>query len=67
MTDRLTLLKKPQKIHTHPRLPRALSFCKWFAIPDKYYITMKQKPGALAGYFFLRKDILKNPVIAALS
>lgn len=42
MTSRFTLLKKPEKIHTHPRLPQGLSFCKWFAIPDKYYVMMKQ-------------------------
>lgn len=60
MTDRLTLLKKSQKIHTHSFFPRALSFCKWFVIPDKYYIMMKQKSGAMACYFFRRKDILKT-------
>lgn len=52
MRDHLMLLKKAPKIHTHPRLPQALSFRKWFAIPDKYYITVKQKAGALAFYFF---------------
>lgn len=54
------LHKKPQKIRTHPRLPQALSFCKWFVIPDKCYITMKQKLGASACNFFRRKDIKKN-------
>lgn len=67
MTDRLTLLKKPQKIHTHPRPPQALSFCKWFAIPDKYYITMKQKPELWLVIFLEKSRHWKNPVITALS